>query len=88
MKIEILKLYDDADPVSLGIAIPPDHLLADTRSTGPNSTEFWDAVLLELWNEWRQVDPEPDTDDEFIVWLKIAKGWYEKPSDCTLVFIP
>ena len=38
-----------------------------------------DAALDRLWEEWREAEPTPDTDSEFVTWL-VAKGWREVES--------
>ena len=38
-----------------------------------------DAALDRLWEEWREAEPTPDTDSEFVAWL-VGKGWREVES--------
>ena len=48
----------------IGSAIPPD----DCQD------------INELWNEWREAEPEPDCDSDFVVWLVEEKGWADAPT--------
>lgn len=39
----------------------------------------WTGNWQELWGAWRQAEPQPDTDSEFIPWLIEQHGFREGP---------
>lgn len=45
-----------------------------------------DDALADLWDEWREENPHPDTDSEFIEWL-VEKGWTEHPVPHTFTIV-
>lgn len=75
--ITITVKQDGEAPYAIGAVLPPDELLADTRAGEPG---FWHAVVLTLWQEWREAVPHPDSDSQFIDWLQ-ERGWAAREPD-------
>lgn len=58
----------------LGLVSPPDNMLRNN----PNDPIYWRQVMQDLWDQWRQEEPHPDTDAEFIDWLCEKHGFSDK----------
>jgi len=66
----------------LGTVTPPDHLLANNRAK--DGHPYWQDVLSDLWEQWRESDGTPDSDEDFLELLN-DRGWtVEPPSDITV----
>lgn len=64
---------DHEGPIRLGCMEPPQELLLDSRS---GDEGFWQQVIHEEYERFKQQNPEPDSDDEFLAWLSM-QGWQE-----------
>ena len=69
MTITLMVQQSDEEAYIIGTVTPPATLPDDDT----------DAALDELWAEWREAEPTPDADSEFVAWL-VAKGWREVES--------
>lgn len=59
----------EAEAYIIGTVTPPATVADDDT----------DAALDALWEEWREEEPTPDADSEFVAWL-VEKGWREVES--------
>ena len=76
----ILAIFVDADGQSyqIGSVVPPQNFpVADSA----------DEKLTELWQEWRELEPEPDTDSLFCDWLIENKGFQSPDTEVTYATI-
>ena len=58
----------------LGLFSPPWHVQRDQtlrEHEGAGVQEY----VERLWSEWREINPEPNSDDEFTTWLVEKKEW-------------
>ena len=62
MKVDISRVYDDCEAVFLGTVEFPDNIHLPEYD---NPGQFIEAK----WDEWTEVQPFPDSDSDFIVWL-------------------
>lgn len=64
--VTLLEQPLEQEPFTIGIVTAPVGITADNV----------DAELDRLWREWREADPEPDSDSEFVLFLTEC-GWKE-----------
>ncbi len=69
MTITLLVQQSGEDAYIIGNVTPPASIPDDKL----------DAALDGLWAEWREEEPTPDCDSEFVTWL-VGKGWHEVES--------
>jgi len=50
---------DQDETYFIGSAVPPSN----------------NESIDDLWAEWREAEPEPNCDSDFVVWLIDEKGW-------------
>ena len=62
------------DEIYLGCLEPSSEILMDSRFLNDDGTLMHELVET-LWGEWREVNPEPNSDCEFVTWLVEVKGW-------------
>lgn len=72
-----VRQFDEEQSYAIGAARPP-------VGTDPDQL---DAILQNLWDEWRQVRKEPESDSEFVDWLILEKGWGLVPEDIFSVMV-
>ena len=66
MTITLLEQPLEQEPSVIGVVTPPASI----------ANENLDVELDCLWAEWREEEPDPDTDSEFVLWLT-KRGWRE-----------
>ena len=70
---------ENADRIYLGIFEPPADVTADPRlqEGDDNGGHLMYQVLDALWMEWREINPDPESDSEFTDWLVAEKNWVD-----------
>jgi len=71
-----LYVEDSEERYPIGAVIPP---------AGSSDNSFLHEILGDLWIEWRETMPHPDSDGEFIDW-PIERGWREAESNSEHTF--
>ena len=63
---ELVGVYED-DNAIIGVVCPPEEMY--------NSQHEVELTIKKLWDEWHEEVEFPDTDYDFVLWLKENHGW-------------
>lgn len=81
MRITLRVQQSGEEQYQIGTVMPP-----TVNNLSVYSAEVVHSVLDSLWAEWREAEPYPDTDSQFVEWLVREKGWQEAETNDEHIF--